>query len=316
MAAVADNTVAIGAISSGATLRTAVLGAAIWPLWPADRLLPMPDLVDIAARVTRALPARLGTPLAWHIGQRASRKTRIARLRTGGRVATDAGDHLHRSMFFRGEYEPAVTKFLQSVARPGWTVVDVGANVGYFSVLCADLGGPGSHVVAFEPEPRLNAMLERTASVNPQADILVQIAACGSTPGLATLHLSPDDRHSGLATLRSDLHDTRGVQVLVLRLDDFCGAHGIRPDLVKIDAEGFELEVLRGCGYLLEQRIPQHLLVELSPEREDPATTIGLLRYHGYEPFNIGPEGSLTPLGKLNEVYEDVCFVRNSSVAS
>jgi FkbM family methyltransferase len=268
------------------------------------------DLMDIAARCTRVLPQRFGSPIGWHLGEHASRKTRLARLRTGGVVAVDVGDYLHRPMFFRGEYEPGVTRFLTSVATRGWTVLDVGANVGYFSVVTADLGGPGSRIVAFEPHPRLNAMLKLTAHANPDAGITVQMVACGSSPGAATLRVSPENRNSGLATLREDLHGTQGLTVLVVRLDDHCRTYGLRPDLIKIDAEGFEHEILCGCGYLLEQRVPRHLLVELSPQREDPARIIGLLAEHGYEASQIRSDGSLARLGALNYVFEDVCFSR------
>jgi FkbM family methyltransferase len=270
----------------------------------------MADLVDLTAHLTRALPARIGASIGWHVGEHASRKTRVARIRSGGRVAADVGDHLHRHMFFRGEYEPAATAFVASIASPGWSVVDVGANVGYFSVLAADLGGAGSRVLAFEPHPRLFEMLTMTAASNPGAEILVQAAACGNAPGSATLHVSPDERNSGLGSLRGDLHDTNCIAVAVVRLDDVCHARGIRPDLVKIDAEGFELEVLQGCGALLEHRVPSHFLVELSPQRDDPADVIGLLTDNGYEPRQIRPDGSLAPLGPINHVYEDVCFAR------
>jgi len=269
------------------------------------------DLIDAASRLTRVLPEPIADRAAWHLGQHASRKTRIARLRTGGRVAVDVGDHLHRTMFFRGVYEPAVTRCIQKIAKPGWSVADVGANVGYFSVLCADLGGVNSRVVAFEPHPRLGDMLAHTASLNPRSKIAVEKAACGSKSATATLYVSPEDRNSGLGSLRDDLHNTAGVEVRVVRLDAVCDSHGMRPDLVKIDAEGFEREVLEGCGSLLTTRIPECFIIEVSPHRDDPHTVIDMLHHCGYEGFQIGPDGSLIPITSLTKVYEDLCFVRN-----
>jgi FkbM family methyltransferase len=268
------------------------------------------DLIDLAAHVTRRLPDRAGTVLGWHLGQRASRKTRLAHIRTGGRVAADVGDHLHRNMFFRGEYEPAVTRFLAAVATPDWRVVDVGANVGYFSVVAADLGGPGSRVIAFEPHPVLGEMLAATARANPLAEINVERAACGSESGTATLYVSPEERNSGLGTLRSDLHDGPRVQVPVVRLDDVCRRYDVLPDLIKVDAEGFEVEVLRGCGFLLDERVPKRFLIELSPDRDDPKDVISRLADHGYRARQILPDGSLTEVGDINQAYEDICFER------
>jgi FkbM family methyltransferase len=268
------------------------------------------DLIDVSARVTQRLPERIGTRLGWHLGQRASRKTRIARLRSGGRVAADVGDHLHRGMFFRGEYEPAVTRFLASVATPGWSVVDVGANVGYFSVAAVDFGGRATRVIAFEPHPVLGEMLAITARSNPGTSIMVERAACGSEVGTATLYVSPESRNSGLGTLCRDLHDSPGVQVAVVRVDETCRRHDVRPDLIKIDAEGFEKQVLDGCGRLLDERVPAWFLIELSPERENPEPLISRLREHGYRPRQIRADGSLTTLGQINYAYEDLCFER------
>jgi FkbM family methyltransferase len=268
------------------------------------------DLVDLSARLTRRLPERVGAFVGWHVSQHASRKTRIAHLRTGGRVAADVGDHLHRDMFFRGVYEPAVTRLLMSIATPGWNVIDVGANVGYFSVVASDLGGPGSRVLAFEPHPVLGEMLATTARSNPNADITVEHAACGSAPGMATLHVSPEDRNSGLGTLRDDLHESTGIEVPVVRVDDACRRHRLEPDLIKIDVEGFEPEVVEGCGYLLEQRVPARLIIELSAGRGDPAPVIDRLRDCGYRARGIRDDGSLTAIGPIDPVYEDVCFER------
>jgi FkbM family methyltransferase len=268
------------------------------------------DLIDLSGHVTRRLPAGLGEPLGYHLGARARRKTRLAHVRTGGRVAADVGDHLHRTMFFRGVYEPAVTKFLESIARPGWTVIDVGANVGYFAVTASDLGGEGSRILAFEPDPRLGAMLEHTARANPSSKIMVDRSAVSDRPGKAIFHPSPEERNSGLGSLRPDQPETRPVTVPVVRLDTACQERGLRPDLVKIDVEGFEVQVLDGSGFLLSERVPAHFLIEVSPQRQDPGLIISRLAHYGYQPWQICDTGALRPIGEIRHIYEDLVFTR------
>jgi FkbM family methyltransferase len=128
-------------------------------------------MLATAARITRLMPDKLGDSIAWRLAERCGRTPRIAKLRSGGRVAVDVGDYGHRHMYFRGEYEPDTTRLFASLSEPAWTVLDVGANVGYFSVIAAQCGGPGTTVVAFEPNPRVYEMLKQTSSLNGQSII-------------------------------------------------------------------------------------------------------------------------------------------------
>ncbi len=223
---------------------------------------------------------------------------------------TDVGDYVQRPMFFLGEYEPETTRLFRRLAHPGWTVLDVGANVGYFSVVAANLGTPGSRVVAFEPHPQLADMIAQSIPLNPNLNITLERAACGDRSGMMALHLSPQDRNNGLSTLRTDIFpDAPTVQVPVLRLDDYCTEYDLRPDLLKIDVEGFEAQVLRGAGWIIDDRVPSWVLCEITPERDDPYELIGLMRERDYECCQITESGDLTPVGRMTR-WGNVCFSR------
>lgn len=266
------------------------------------------DLMPLAARFTKALPHRLGASIGWRLGERASRRERVARLRTGGRVVVDVRDHVHRPMFFLGEYETPTTRLLRRIAFPSWTVIDIGANVGYFSVVTADLGGPGSIVTAFEPNPRLHTMLLRTAGMN-MAAITAERAACGDQSGHLPLHLSPEGRNSGLSTLRPDLFtDASTVMVPVVTLDSYCAARGLRPALIKIDVEGYEFEVLRGAEAMISDGTPRWIICEISPARFDPSALFDWMEARGYTVHRITDEGLLAPLVGVTQYFENVCF--------
>ncbi|MGH2499439.1 MAG: FkbM family methyltransferase [Candidatus Limnocylindria bacterium] len=128
------------------------------------------------------------------------------------------------------------------VARPGWSVVDVGANVGFFALRQAALG---ASVVAIEPNPDVRRRLERAVSENGFSHAVTVIAAAaGSASGVATLAV-------GASTLVGTLGPTERPRethpVQVERLDDLLAATSGRIDLLKLDVEGAERDVLIGA---------------------------------------------------------------------
>lgn len=256
-----------------------------------------------AFRLCRAL-ARAGRPIVW--GQ----------LRTGSPIALDVRDPAHREILWTGETELGSARLLEGLARPGWTVVDVGANAGFYTLLAWDLGDHRGKVLAFEPNPRVGAMLCRSAKVAAAAGIEVVSAACAQTAGQTALHFSADPGQAAFATIRPEVRwneDWKAIVVDVLTVDGACEARGLLPDLVKIDAEGAEEQVIAGMSRLLADRVPAHILCEVAVgwERPDPSSWIETLRDAGYTPYVVGDEGSLSPLATLeHETIQNVCFTR------
>jgi FkbM family methyltransferase len=132
---------------------------------------------------------------------------------------------------FRGE-----ESFITGRVPPGGTYVDVGANVGVLACAVA-AQDPRTRVIAFEPHPRTFRLLERNVRLNGFENVSLHNLGLGSEP--STLYMS--DRRSDDMNFISDA----GVPVRVATLDDLL-ADVERIDLLKIDVEGYELEVLRG----------------------------------------------------------------------
>jgi len=134
--------------------------------------------------------------------------------------------------------------FRESV-RDGAVVLDVGANLGAYTLLFAQWAGPTGRVFAFEPAPASLAGLRRHLELNGVNDrVEVVAAAVSESSGSATFHV---DRHGGASGLftATDAESTP-VAVDTTTLDRFCAGRRLRPDVIKIDVEGAELEVLRG----------------------------------------------------------------------
>ncbi|HLM66817.1 MAG TPA: FkbM family methyltransferase, partial [Longimicrobium sp.] len=170
----------------------------------------------------------------------------------GGRLRGRWWDPASRGKVLRilnGTYEPEQTRLFEQHIRPGGTVLDVGANVGYYTLLASVLAGDAGRVHAFEPEPRNAEFLRRHAAINRRANVTVRQAAVSDRAGTARF-----DFGSGSGTGR--LAHAGAIEVRTLRLDDYCTEHGLAPTAVKIDVEGAEVAVLEGARGMLERYRP------------------------------------------------------------
>jgi FkbM family methyltransferase len=160
-------------------------------------------------------------------------------------------------------WNPEEYAAFRAAVAPGATVFDVGANLGAYTLLFAQWTGPSGKVVAFEPAPASVAGLRTLVALNDLRDRveIVEAAVCAAV-GTARF---ASDGSSGANALVDAAHQGRGViSVPTTSLDAFCDAQALRPDVIKIDVEGEELEVLRGARRTLS--IPSvQAFIELHP---------------------------------------------------
>lgn len=172
-----------------------------------------------------------------------------------------------------GSYEPEQTRLFQQHVRPGDTVLDVGAHVGYYTVLSAILAGPSGAVWSFEPNPRNAGFLRRHAQINGLRHVHVEQAAVSDAEGTARFDFGTG---SGTGHLAAE----GPIEVRTLRLDDFCAANRITPKAVKVDVEGAEAAVLEGAERTIERARPVIFLSTHGPEPH--ARCVAWLRARGY----------------------------------
>jgi FkbM family methyltransferase len=170
--------------------------------------------------------------------------------------------------YLTGDAEPEVQDALAELVKPGQTVYDVGANIGFFTMLCSRLVGPQGRVYAFEPVPQNLATLKRNVALNGLTNVVVVEKALSSSTGTAEMFVSPWSAFHSLNVAGASKQENHGPQsgaivVQTIALDEFVHGDGVRaPDLVKIDVEGAELVVLDGMRETLRSRAPL-LLVEV-----------------------------------------------------
>ncbi len=159
----------------------------------------------------------------------------------------------------RGHYELNETAFVQATIQPGWNVLDIGANIGYFSMLCATLAGAEGQVYAFEPMHLNAAMLARSIAENGYAErITLTEAAVGATTGTVQITYLEQQINSGgvhlVPTGRSGYAGHAVADVPMIVLDQIELRRPIQ--FIKIDIEGAESLALRGARTLLQQDQP------------------------------------------------------------
>lgn len=204
----------------------------------------------------------------------------------------DLSDELQRQMYF-GLYDRAEIALMSSVLGQGDTFLDVGANVGYYSLLASQLVGVQGQVHAFEPIPenaeRLNSAIQRNSVQN----IRVNQMAVGGSEGTLDLHIGDKQLgNSGWASVVASDRRPNVVTVRQVTIDQYLSEHGIDAvRLVKLDIEGAEPEAIAGMGSLLNSAHAPDILVELNPWLLDrrgldsAAITVPLAAY-GYRLFS------------------------------
>ena len=233
-----------------------------------------------------------------------------------GRVVTRAMLHarvrrrpsmrrLYMRLYLMGKFlaERRETAFLRSVVRPGMSIVDVGANVGYYTHLFARLVGPTGRVYAFEPDPFSYDLLAGRTRRAGLKNVRLFPQALGDHEGAVTLYCSTVNR----ADNRTHPSHQPGIPVertpaIMTTLDTLVWVGTIaRIDAIKMDVQGGEVAALRGMRCSIEQFRPQWLFLEFSPSDLSGAGSSdrefwSLLRDLGYTPHSFDAAFQAVPI--------------------
>jgi FkbM family methyltransferase len=199
------------------------------------------------------------------------RDMRVLRGRMAGARINLGGSFLR---YLTGDAEPEVQAALAELIEPDQVVYDVGANIGFFTILCSRLVGPQGKVYAFEPIPENLATLRHNVALNGLSNVVVVDKALSSQTGTAQMFVSPWSAFHSLNVEGATKQDNHGaeageMEVQTITLDEFLQGDGVRaPDLLKIDVEGAELIVVQGMAETLRTAQPL-LLVELHDTKLD-----------------------------------------------
>jgi FkbM family methyltransferase len=193
------------------------------------------------------------------------RDLRVRRGRMAGMRINLGGSFVR---YLTGDAEPEVQQALAELVKPGQTVYDVGANIGFFTMLCSRLVGPQGKVYAFEPIPQNLVTLRHNIALNGLTNVVVVDKALSASTGTAEMFVSPWSAFHSLNVEGASKQENHGAEageivVETVTLDEFVEREGAPPpDLIKIDVEGAELIVVQGMRETLRSKQPL-LLCEL-----------------------------------------------------
>lgn len=200
-----------------------------------------------------------------------------------------------------GEYEPGVSAVFRRVLSQGAGVIDVGANIGWYSMLSASLVGSEGMVLSVEPNPQNAKLVEASRRENGFRHVKVVQAAAGAELGLLALHTS----HSNGTTSAVD----GGLPALMaattvpcLRLDDII-PQNVPIRLIKVDVEGAEYLAMKGCAGTIGRHRPV-IVSEFSPNSLPGISGVSGQDYlnfllgFGYGIWVIGHDGTLVDCGQ------------------
>lgn len=174
----------------------------------------------------------------------------------------DARDSLDLSL--NHVYEPFETELVQSLVHETDTVLDVGANIGYYTLILARLVGPRGRVFAFEPDPANFALLKKNVESNGYKNVVLVNAALSDRPATLRLYLSEENRGDHRIYPSDDARRT--IQIPAITADDYLAGLSHEIAFIKMDVQGAEAKVLRGMQRLLQETPKCQMLFEFWPK--------------------------------------------------
>ena len=229
--------------------------------------------------------------LSWRVYRTA------ARMRAGPRIDIQLPDQIQSRIYFFGIWEPQISDYIATHLAPGDCFIDVGANVGYFSLLAASIVGNAGTVCAIEASPSIFASLQRNVIRSGYSQIELFNKAVSDAPGHLSIYLGPAANRGSTTTI-SAVATRRGQDLeAVVPADTLSAIVGemklLSARLIKVDIEGAEYLLLSGIVHLLPRfNSATEWLIEVAPKAiaEQGRSAVDLLemfRSSGYELYQI-----------------------------
>ena len=192
-----------------------------------------------------------------------------------------------------GIWEPIETDFVRNTIKNNEVVLDIGANIGYYTLILAKLVGDGGQVFCFEPEPNNFQKLKKNIEKNKYQNVVCENIAISNKNGEIQLYLS--ERSIGQHKIyNSDAVSEKSITVKTSSLDNYFKNNKLREKIsfIKIDIEGAEFFVLDGMQTILKNNKKLKILLEFDPNQiKDSGTTsndlLNLLNGEGFEFFFV-----------------------------
>ena len=272
----------------------------------------------------RLAPWALGKRRLWSrvVGPYVSHHSHDFTARTvyGSRLEGNQRTVMHRCIYYFGLWEVPLSRWMHETLAPGDTCVDVGANIGYFTLLAASRVGATGSVVALEPSPAVFRRLRANLALNDASNVRAVCVAAGAQEGAVPFYRATwNDAESSTVALQGLEPDgtVRAAPLHRLLTDQELA----RTRLIKVDVEGGEVDVIAGLLPALERlRLDAELVVEVHPhliaeQGKSVADLLAMLEPAGFLPYwlpvdfsplaHLGPPARVRPM-RLDEPKDEL----------
>lgn len=204
------------------------------------------------------------------------------------KMVLDSGDSLRLSI--KTIHDPLQTELIKKFVKNGDTVIDVGAHIGYYTLLLAGLVGKKGQVYAFEPSPENFKILKKNVKINGYTNVTLVNKALSNQPGLLNLYLSQFSQadHQTYYTKAQKPF----IKVRAATLDKYFKNLKKEISFIKIDVQGFESKIIKGMDNLLSKNKRLKILIEFWPlgisnSKENPKELLEILVDNRYKIYDI-----------------------------
>lgn len=221
----------------------------------------------------------------------------------------DRGVGVH--LLMKGVYEEYATELFRKMIKKGMIVVDMGAHIGYYTLMSARLVGDEGKIYAFEPYPPSYKLLVKNIQVNGYRNVIPVQKALSNKKGKVTLFL--DQRVSGNNSLsRDNVPDlANSIQIESITLDEYFekDVKNLKVDFIKMDTQGAEGLVLQGMTKIIEKNNNLKILMEFWPfglrnMGEDPQKLLNKLKQYGFQLQRIDEQKQSIENVEVNKLME------------
>ena len=212
---------------------------------------------------------------------------KIVKVHEGYKMHLDSKDSLLLSL--RPNYEPEHVEFMKKNIKKGDIAIDIGANIGYYTILLSKLVGENGKVFAFEPDPNNFKVLKENIKLNNLKNVIIENKAVSNKNG--KIHLYFSKINSGDSRVYKTLEDREKVEVNCITLDNYFKNTKIRPSFIKIDTQGYEPAIFEGMNKLIKNKniiITAEFFPEgLKSAGFNPLHFLESLKNNGFELFDL-----------------------------
>ena len=180
--------------------------------------------------------------------------------------AVDNG--VESSLYYFGTYEKGTLNFIKTHLTEGQVFFDIGANIGLMSIFASYCVGKSGRVYAFEANPETAKLLKYNIDLNTISNITIVDKAVGNQNGKIKIYNNWAGNRGGASLIKPE-QETTSFEVDLIKIDDITEYNSINIGLIKVDVEGFEMDVLKGLENILSTPTPPKLIIECSADRNN-----------------------------------------------